>query len=84
MLDLLIKKLDFAFKTQWHDEIITKYEVFKSGEKIGLKFFKLDDNNCLYLIHLEEPVLLKNEDSVNDLISRGLSSFLKLHIKWKK
>ena len=83
MKKILIKKLNQAFSTQWDKKIYTKYEILEFENKLGVETYKLNLDGSWSLIHAENPVDLFTEKDVDDLISRSLSNFLKIHPSWR-
>tara|TARA_B110000003_G_scaffold225063_1_gene225749 strand:+ start:118 stop:384 length:267 start_codon:yes stop_codon:yes gene_type:complete len=84
MKEILIKKLNHAFKIQWDKKYKTKFEISEFENKLGVETYKLNLNGSWSLIHAEKPLELLTEKDVDDLISRSLSNFLKVHPSWRR
>jgi len=81
---LIQKKLDEGFQKKWHPQRLSRAEVFEINEAIGLRFYVQNKNVCWILVHDEPPVELADETQAEDLVARGISSFLMKHPLWPK
>lgn len=83
-LSLVQKKIDEGFQKEWHPHRQTRADVFEANNAIGLKFYVQNKDACWMLMHEETPVRLNDENQAEDLVARGISSFLMKHPLWPK
>lgn len=78
----LAKKLSEAVATPWDPDRPTRVELVDQGGLAGLRFFALKRSGEWVMVHEEPPVPLASETDADDLLARGLSTFLMKHPTW--
>jgi len=81
---LVDKKIAEAFRKEWHPQRPSRADIFETNDAIGLRFYVQNKDACWTLVHEEPPVSLADEIQAEDLVARGISSFLMEHPLWPK
>jgi hypothetical protein len=78
----LDQKVAESFAQEWDPARPTRAEVIEQGNAVGLRFFVQKRNGAWVAVHDESPAVLATDDDVDDLLARGLSTFLMKHPAW--
>jgi hypothetical protein len=81
---VLERKLAESFAEEWDPARPTRVETVESDGAVGLRFFARKPDGAWIAVHDEAPVLLATETDVDDLLARGLSTFLMKHPAWPR
>jgi hypothetical protein len=81
---ILDRKLGQAFSIPWDEQRVARAQVVEDRDLFGLSFFVQKRNGQWIEVHREPCVPLSNESEIDDLVARGLSTFLMCHPSWPR
>ena len=81
---VLERKLAESFAQEWDPSRPTRVETVESNGAVGLRFLVRKGNGSWVAVHDEAPAALETETDVDDLLARGLSTFLMKHPAWPR
>ena len=81
---ILNRKLAELFREEWDPARPTRVETVERDGAVGLRFFVRKSDGTWVTVHDEPPVVLVTEADVDDLLARGLSTFLMKHPAWPR
>jgi hypothetical protein len=81
---VLDRKLAESFAQEWDPARPTRAEIVEHDGSVGLRFFARKPDGTWVVVHEEASVAVATEIDADDLLARGLSTFLMKHPAWPR